>query len=277
LTEKQQVFTRAVYELLEEEGLSVITGLSEKHVAERHKQIAQCQGQVVLAFPMWSAKRLAEKKMGERVVFASEFVQIHTTLALAARIPLLVFIDKSITLRGILRPHFLPKPVRLSKQLDPEFLTEAKTAARIANWLEKVRNHKHVFLGYCSSAGATAAKIRSFLERIGLSVLDWKNFQPAGMLYTRIEEAAAITACGIFLFTKDDETSDPAVRAPRDNVIFEAGYFSAGKGKQNTVIILEEGSRVPTDLGGEIFIQMRDRNNIASVRDDLRRCLENIL
>jgi hypothetical protein len=277
LTHKQQVFTEAVYEKLDKEGLTVITGLSEMDVTDRYQQIKRCQGVVVLAFAMWSAKRLSEKNMGERVVLASDLVQLHTTLALAAGCPLLVFMEKSITLRGILRPNFVPKPVRLPKELDPAFLNDLAPASRIASWLDKVRKHKHIFLGYCSSATETAAKIRSFLERLGLSVFDWTNFQPAGTLYTRIEEAAAQTACGIFLFTSDDETSDPAVRAPRDNVIFEAGYFSAAKGKQNTLIILEAGARVPTDLGGEIFIQLRDRNKIANVQADLRRCLEKIL
>jgi hypothetical protein len=184
---------------------------------------------------------------------------------------------KSVTLRGILRPAFVPKPVRLPKNLNPDCLNDGVPGYRLATWLDKVRKQRHVFLGYCSGARVTAARIRLFMERLGMSVVDWTNFQPAGVVYTRIAEAAAQTACGVFLFTKDDDTSDPGVRAPRDNVVFEAGYFAAAKGKENTLIILEAGARMPSDLGGEIFILLRDRNKTGDIHTQLRECLEKML
>jgi len=43
-------------------------------------------------------------------------------------------------------------------------------------------------------------------------------------------------------------TADSQQRAPRDNVVYEAGYFAGAKGLYRSIIICEEGAKVPTDL-----------------------------
>lgn len=106
--------------------------------------------------------------------------------------------------------------------------------------------------------------------------MDWTTFQPAGDIYTRIKEAAEQTVCGIFLFTKDDDAPNSSLRAPRDNVIFEAGHFAAAKGKNNTTVILETGARMPADLGGDIYIPLHDGASTKAVNAELRRGLEHI-
>lgn len=60
---------------------------------------------------------------------------------------------------------------------------------------------------------------------------------------------------GIFLFTKDNPLVgiDENQASPRDNVVFEAGYFMHAKGKERTLIIREEGTKMPADLGGNII------------------------
>ena len=91
-----------------------------------------------------------------------------------------------------------------------------------------------------------------------------------------IERADRLCTCGIFLFTKDDQLegqgSDRA--APRDNVVFEAGYFIRSKGKERILIIREEGSKMPADVGGNIYLHLADRHNTASVETHLRTFLE---
>jgi hypothetical protein len=37
---------------------------------------------------------------------------------------------------------------------------------------------------------------------------------------------------------------------PRDNVVFEAGYFIRAKGKDRVLIVREAGAKTPADLGG---------------------------
>ncbi len=77
-------------------------------------------------------------------------------------------------------------------------------------------------------------------------------------------------ALGIFLFTKDDDLDLPDVSAadrsaPRDNVVFEAGYFSGLKGKRNVLIVREVGSKMPADLGGDIYASLADKNDISAI------------
>jgi predicted nucleotide-binding protein len=42
--------------------------------------------------------------------------------------------------------------------------------------------------------------------------------------------------------------------APRDNVVFEAGYFVSAKGPRNSVIIRVGNAKMPADLGGAIYL-----------------------
>ena len=63
---------------------------------------------------------------------------------------------------------------------------------------------------------------------------------------------------------------------PRDNVVFETGYFMNAKGERQVLIILEAGSRIPADLGGKIFVNLADREDIASVAPDIKHFVEEL-
>jgi predicted nucleotide-binding protein len=52
---------------------------------------------------------------------------------------------------------------------------------------------------------------------------------------------------------------------PRDNVVFEAGYFIGLKGKRNVLIVREAGSKMPADLGGDIYASLPDKADIAPI------------
>ena len=56
---------------------------------------------------------------------------------------------------------------------------------------------------------------------------------------------------------------------PRDNVVFEAGYFIGLKGKRNVLTIRESGSKMPADLGGDIYAFLADKGNIAPIERTL--------
>jgi hypothetical protein len=62
----------------------------------------------------------------------------------------------------------------------------------------------HVFFGHAGSARDTANRINLWLQNSGLKVLDWNNFQPAGSILSRIEQAADRAAYRLFLLTADD-------------------------------------------------------------------------
>ena len=89
-----------------------------------------------------------------------------------------------------------------------------------------------------------------------------------------IETAARLCSGGIFLFAKDDALEGNEVRAaPRDNVVFEAGYFAAAKGRDRVLVIREEGAKRPADLGGNIYLFLA-RDDIRPIESAIRDFVE---
>ncbi len=102
------------------------------------------------------------------------------------------------------------------------------------------------------------------------------DFNPGSTILDEIERSARECSCGIFLFTKDDPLAAPDAShaAPRDNVVFEAGYFTRSKGKERALIIREDGAKMPADLGGNIYLGLKDRTDISPIHTQLTRFLE---
>jgi CRP/FNR family cyclic AMP-dependent transcriptional regulator len=72
---------------------------------------------------------------------------------------------------------------------------------------------------------------------------------------------------GIMLLTKDDEfIGDENYAAPRDNVIFEMGMFMLAKGRERVLVVREEGAKMPADIGGGIYLSLKDRKNISGIQ-----------
>ena len=142
-------------------------------------------------------------------------------------------------------------------------------------WQRELAERRDVFLGYCSASTATAHAIKRFLAVQGVTTLDWQtDFPPGQNILQLIGRAAARCSAGIFLFTRDDELAagDAAAPAvPRDNVVFEAGYFIHAKGKDRVLVVREDGAKMPADLGGDIYAPLPDRRHIGPIQGSLRR------
>ena len=59
--------------------------------------------------------------------------------------------------------------------------------------------------------------------------------------------------------------------APRDNVIFETGYFARARGKERTLIIREGSTKLPADIGGVIYLSLRKRSDITPLKPGLMK------
>jgi predicted nucleotide-binding protein len=70
-------------------------------------------------------------------------------------------------------------------------------------------------------------------------------------------------------FRRRSPRSESAI--PRDNVVFEAGYFIGIKGKRTVLMVKEQGAKMPADLGGDVYAALEDRQNIGSIEETLRR------
>jgi hypothetical protein len=148
--------------------------------------------------------------------------------------------------------------------------------------LDLLKERRDVFFGYSSSSETTAAAIKRYLLSVGARVLDWlTDFFPGRTILDQIEQAAARSIGGILLFTKDDDLKNEGptadvVAVPRDNVVFKAGYFIGLKGKHNVLIIREAGSKMPADLGGDIYASLSDKASIKPIERTLAAFLDAI-
>jgi predicted nucleotide-binding protein len=195
-------------------------------------------------------------------------------MAVAAKRPILVLEEKAVAERGTLRRGYVHPVVQMPKAVDSEWLSSTQFNEEFNKWLKLV--NWHVFLGYSSQASTVADRIRKFIvDELHLTVFDWRDFQPAGTIWDSIEEGERLTDCGVFLFMADDRLSDGKKKqlAPRDNVVYEAGYFAGAKGRHYTTIIREKRAKIPTDLGGVLYLELADRTNISPIAAKLGKHL----
>jgi len=236
----------------------------------------RCVGVVVLGFCRWT---LTEKD-GQVLRFVSEYAQIEGALAMALRLPLLVTVEQGLVERGISWTGAGNVLLRMPPEVDASWLDGDAFRQRLGVWHDQLEERADVFLGYCSKSRATAQAVHLYLSQaLKLKVRTWElDFSPGRIILEQIEAAARLCTGGIFLFTRDDalEGSDLAA-APRDNVVFEAGYFAAARGHDRVLIIREKGARMPADLGGNIYLDLEDRNDIRPIESALRGFVEKSL
>ncbi len=81
--------------------------------------------------------------------------------------------------------------------------------------------------------------------------------------YSKVDFAVA-------LWTADDfgqSKAEPDLKdRARQNVIFETGFFIGAIGRQNVIVLYEDGVEIPSDYSGVIFIRLAD-----NWKDDLRK------
>ncbi|WP_296703806.1 TIR domain-containing protein [Algoriphagus sp.] len=224
-----------------------------------------CIGAVVIALPRWNFKN----EDGVNYILASEYAQIEGAIATTLKLPLLILAERGIVDRGLTWTGAGHPIIYIPSGADPNWLEQDAFNQRFGFWADQLNERSDLFLGYSSKARNTALAIHLFLtQKLGLTVRNWEmDFAAAGIIIDEIETASKLCSGGIFLFTKDDNTIEGSEikAAPRDNVVFEAGYFTASKGRKRVLIIKEEGAKMPADLGGNIYLNLIDRNDISPI------------
>lgn len=277
LSKQQQRFQKAVVELLRSRGLRILPDSVDSDNAEDDVAKSRlCHGVIVLAFAQWNARRV-NRDRDKTIAMPSEFTHIGAATAVASRRPLLVLREKSLADRGVLRAGYLQHVVKLPNSLKTEWLDGPEFQSEFKKWSDEIDCFRHVFLGYSSQASATGEQLCRFLsEELKLRVFDWQNFHSGDSIWDSIVRAERFTNCGVFLFMADDKLTAGA-KAPRDNVVYEAGYFAGAKGGKSAVIVMEEGAKVPTDLGGILYLKLGKHRDISPIKTALRERLERML
>jgi len=229
----------------------------------------RCVGAAVLGIARWQFQDVE----GQPALLPTEFNHYEGALARTLGLPTLVLVQRNVRRRVVFDMSFGGYLGEFEPDADLNWLHSDKFRVPFLYWKNLLDERRDVFLGYCGSSATTAASIKRYLLSIGAKVLDWQNdFIPGRSILDQIEAAAARSIGGIFLFTKDDDLIDHGQRetaVPRDNVVFEAGYFIGLKGKRNVLIIRESGSKMPADLGGDIYASLTEKANIEPIERTL--------
>ena len=241
---------------------------------ENAEQIMRkCQGAIIFAFGKWEVVM----PNNSLVILPTEYNHYEGALALSLDKETLIIKEDVVAPRGIAYNggghHILPLP----HNAKPSWINSNTFKKQFADWLDSVQKRPHIFFGYSGKATDTAKQIMKYLKSIHVKVRDWQiDFRPAGTILDEIEESAKKALAGIFLFTKDDDLliGDEVNAAPRDNVVFEAGYFMHAVGKERTLIIREKDAKMPADVGGAIYLDLKNRKNTSSIQTSLRKFIE---
>lgn len=109
-----------------------------------------------------------------------------------------------------------------------------------------------IFIG-SSKEGLDIAKIvESNLSHIGKVTLWTDIFDLNKSNFDNLTSQLAFFDYAILIATSDDVTVSRKKQSmsPRDNVIFEYGLFTGGIGASRTILMIEEGAKLPSDLFG---------------------------
>ncbi len=143
---------------------------------------------------------------------------------------------------------------------------------------------KKCFFGYSGQAEQVAKEIIAHLKNTvtTMRLIDWKeDFRKGYVLIDEIQRACEMSDAAIFLFTKDDELSEflnpTHSHMPRDNVVFEFGFYAAKIGMNKTLLIVEEGTKIPIDLSGILYVSMKSRTKLDDVKKATEKALKEIL
>lgn len=256
---------------LDPRGKTSVTASQAWSAAACDSIMRRCEGCVLLGFPRWRFAAAAGT-----AVLPTEFNHYEGAVAHTLGLPLLVLVQDGVFRRVVFDTNYKGFVGNIPAKPTPVWLRTNGFKVPFNYWKESLKRRRDIFLGYCGSSDSTAAKIKKHLTtQLRVSVLDWRtDFDPATSILNQIEEASRRCGAGIFLFTKDDRVSDgkAIVRAvPRDNVVFEAGYFSALKGKSRVLIVRETGAKMPADLGGDIYASLESKANIGPIKPILER------
>lgn len=233
----------------------------------------RCIGAAILGFPIWQC---SGAESGKSVMLVTEYGHYEGALARTCGLPILAVLEYGVEERVFFNRYAGDPFLSVPADAGPSWVESSTFRDFMDNWNNRVSERRDIFLAYSGKQEGTANSIYEILTRLGATVLDWKrDFRGGPTILEQIEDAARRTSGGVFLFTRDDPLKGRGQQAaPRDNVIFEAGFFMRSKGHQRVLVIREEGAKMPADLGGVIYEPLADRGNVHDLEERLRLFLE---
>jgi hypothetical protein len=270
LDERQRILKHSILDKLRSKGLEPqefqVSGLPLRspYTFDAVKDImARCHGALILAFARWR-----DPSGGEELAMPTVWNHFEGAFALALKKEILVITEEKVAADGITWAGGGQIVLNAPTGAGPEWLEAQYARVQIDAWVDVVKRTQDVFLAYSSKARATANDIQEFFSDRGVSVLDWEiHFASGSTILDELLHASRTCLGAIMLLTKDDNLlGEENYAAPRDNVIFEMGLFMEAKGRERVLVVREEGAKMPADIGGGIYLFLKDRNDIAPIQ-----------
>ncbi len=123
---------------------------------------------------------------------------------------------------------------------------------------------KTVFIGSSREAKGIAMRLADYLKSKGelRPVPWWEAFNLGQYTFDELNRQSRSVDAAIFLATKDDKVwyRQKAGDRPRDNVIFEFGLFAHRLGLHRTIMVVESGVLLPSDVLGVSHQPLHKKN-----------------
>jgi hypothetical protein len=237
------------------------------------KVMCRCVGAAILGFPIWKGSAITD---GKAVSLVSEYCHYEGALAASLSLPTLAVLETGSEERGSFARYGGPSTIKVPIAADETWADGQEFSNFLNRWKANIEKRKDVFLAYSSGAQQAAEGVRNILNALNVTFIDWQNFPGGRSILEEIEAAASLTSGGIFLFTADDNqlVGDEKIAAPRDNVIYEAGFFAHAKGHERALIVRETGAKMPADLGGIIYENLLIRTDTSALETRIKRFLD---
>jgi hypothetical protein len=131
---------------------------------------------------------------------------------------------------------------------------------------------KSIFIASSYEARGLAKRIAEYLGQTGdvLPVPWWDAFVLGGYTFDELNRQSRSVDAAIFIATKDDKVWYRQIKTdrPRDNVIFEYGLFANRLGRYRSIMVVEKGVKLPSDVLGVTY-QPLDRKNVETTAKKL--------
>jgi hypothetical protein len=96
-------------------------------------------------------------------------------------------LEEDVAERGFFARYAGDPVIKVPVQADPSWVTQEPFRLFPNRWKEMIGRRRDFFLAYSSKLQATTDSIRTILNRVGATVLDWKQDSVAGK--TILDEA----------------------------------------------------------------------------------------
>jgi len=109
---------------------------------------------------------------------------------------------------------------------------------------------------------AALHEVARFLSSVGLEPRILRELPNRGRTIIEKFEDYATTTYAVVLLTPDDTCDggkDGERKRPRQNVVLELGYFLGRLGRERVCALYKEGTEIPSDYKGVLFIPLDDR------------------